>query len=148
MSNQLNQLRSKRLKRINLYIYTKNKAPDDPPEMGSALVNEITFELITFFTTRKFKIDEELLVCYEKNGIKIQDRILLSHLHEQISSGRVMSAIPTEENPFPSRKFYRCFATVLERKELAGPTPVTETESAKQASVEPIIAENIVPEAA
>jgi hypothetical protein len=27
-----------------------------------------------------------------------------------------MNALPTEENPFPARKFYRCFSKVLELK--------------------------------
>ena len=113
----------RRLKRVALKITSKL----NPNRLihGYALVNELAGKMFTFFCTEKFALDEELQVQLHFGGHDLTYRILMSHLHEQISSGRIMNSLPTEENPFPARKFYRCFAKVLELQGMDGETPVT-----------------------
>lgn len=108
----------RRLKRVALKISLKNQP--DRNVNGYALVNELSGPMFTFFCTEKFALDEELEVKLHFGGHDLTYKILMSHLHEQISSGRIMNAVPTEENPFPARKFYRCFAKVLELKDMEG----------------------------
>jgi hypothetical protein len=119
----------RRLKRVALKISTKFKP--DRCFSGYALVNELNGPLFTFFCTEKFALDEELEVQLHFGGHDLTYKIHMSHLHEQISSGRIMNALPTEENPFPARKFYRCFAKVLELQGMDGveaeTAPQTET---------------------
>jgi hypothetical protein len=115
----------RRLKRVALKISTKLKP--DRTFNGYALVNELSGNLFTFFCTEKFALDEELEVQLHFGGHDLTYRILMSHLHEQISSGRIMNALPSEQNPFPARKFYRCFAKVLELQGMDGVEPGTET---------------------
>ncbi len=115
----------RRLKRVALKISTKLKP--DRTFNGYALVNELSGNLFTFFCTEKFALDEELEVQLHFGGHDLTYRILMSHLHEQISSGRIMNALPSEQNPFPARKFYRCFAKVLELQGMDGVVPGTET---------------------
>lgn len=113
------------MKRVALKISTKLKP--DRTFNGYALVNELSGNLFTFFCTEKFALDEELEVQLHFGGHDLTYRILMSHLHEQISSGRIMNALPSEQNPFPARKFYRCFAKVLELQGMDGVVPGTET---------------------
>ncbi len=108
----------RRLKRVSLKISTSTKP--DRIFNGYALVNELNGPMFTFFCTEKFPLDEELEVKLHFGGHDLTYRIHMSHLHEQISSGRIMNALPTEENPFPARKFYRCFAKVLELQGMDG----------------------------
>lgn len=115
----------RRLKRVALKISTKLKP--DRTFNGYALVNELSGNLFTFFCTEKFALDEELEVQLHFGGHDLTYRILMSHLHEQISSGRIMNALPSEQNPFPARKFYRCFAKILELQGMDGVVPGTET---------------------
>lgn len=115
----------RRLKRVALKITTKLKP--DRTFNGYALVNELSGNLFTFFCTEKFALDEELEVQLHFGGHDLTYKILMSHLHEQISSGRIMNALPSEQNPFPARKFYRCFAKVLELQGMDGVVPGTET---------------------
>ena len=103
-----------RLKRVEVSIISK-KHPETALN-GYALVTELNETMLSFFSTQKFKIDEELILKVQVNSDDLEFRLKMSHLHEQISSGRVMTALPTEENPFPARKFYRCFAKVIELK--------------------------------
>lgn len=115
----------RRLKRVALKITTKLKP--DRTFNGYALVNELSGNLFTFFCTEKFALEEELEVQLHFGGHDLTYKILMSHLHEQISSGRIMNALPSEQNPFPARKFYRCFAKVLELQGMDGVVPGTET---------------------
>jgi hypothetical protein len=103
-----------RLKRVAVKI----KAPKlgDREFSGHALVNELSEKMFSFFCTEKFSIDEELEIQMRFSGHDLTYRVTMSHLHEQISSGRIMNALPSEDNPFPARKFYRCFSKVLELK--------------------------------
>jgi hypothetical protein len=103
-----------RLKRVAVKI----KAPKlgDREFTGHALVNELSERMFSFFCTEKFSIDEELEIQMRFSGHDLTYRVTMSHLHEQISSGRIMNALPSEDNPFPARKFYRCFSKVLELK--------------------------------
>jgi hypothetical protein len=113
----------RRLKRVALRIRSKLK-----PETflsGYALVNELSGPLFTFFCTEKFALDEDLEVQLHFAGHDLTYKVVMSHLHEQISSGRIMNALPSAENPFPARKFYRCFARVLELKDLDGHAETT-----------------------
>ena len=108
----------RRLKRVALKISSKLKP--DHSISGYALVNELNGPMFTFFCTEKFALDEELEIHLHFGGHDLTYKILMSHLHEQISSGRIMNALPTEENPFPARKFYRCFARILELQGMDG----------------------------
>ena len=104
----------RRLKRVALKIQSKMH----PEEVltGYALMTELNGEMLSFFSTRKFLIDEHILIHMKLGDDELDFQLQMSHLHEQISSGRIMTSIPTEEHPFPARKFYRCFAKVLELK--------------------------------
>jgi len=103
-----------RLKRVALRIRTP-KVPDRE-FTGYALVNELNEKVFSFFCTEKFSIEDELEIEMKFSGHDLCYRVTMSHLHEQISSGRIMNALPSPENPFPARKFYRCFSKVLEMK--------------------------------
>jgi hypothetical protein len=72
--------------------------------------------MLSFFSMQKFQIDEALTIRMIVDSQELEFHLRMSHLHEQISSGRVMTALPTEACPFPARKFYRCFAQVIEVK--------------------------------
>ena len=103
-----------RLKRVALRIRTP-KVPDRE-FTGYALVNELNERVFSFFCTEKFSLEDELEIEMKFSGHDLCYRVAMSHLHEQISSGRIMNALPSAENPFPARKFYRCFSKVLEMK--------------------------------
>ena len=120
----------RRLKRINLAIRMK-KNPEHLAT-GYALINELGSPLFSFFCTEKYAVDEELILDLTVWGKALQYEVTMSHLHEQISSGRIMSALPSDDEPFPVRKFYRCFAKIVVNPlEKTTPesteTPVTET---------------------
>jgi len=109
------------LKRVALKIKTAKTG--DREIAGYALINELNEKLFSFFCTEKFSIDEPMEIQMNFSGHELTYKVVMSHLHEQISSGRIMNALPTEENPFPARKFYRCFSKVLELKGMeASPT--------------------------
>ena len=103
-----------RLKRVALKVRT-TKSPARESS-GYALVNELNEKIFSFFCPEKFPIDEELEIEMKFSGHELTYRVVMTHLHEQISSGRIMTGVPTEENPFPARKYYRCFSNVLELK--------------------------------
>jgi hypothetical protein len=111
----------RRLKRVLVKI--KSPKCGEREFTGHALINELNETMFSFFCTEKFSIDEELEICVNFSGQELTYRVLMSHLHEQISSGRIMNAIPSEENPFPARKFYRCFSKVLELKGMKAAEP-------------------------
>ena len=104
-----------RLKRLAVSIVTKHH-PEDILS-GYALVTELNDKVLSFFSTQKFMLDEILTVRMFVDSDEMEFKVRMSHHHEQISSGRIMNAIPTAENPFPARKFYRCFAQVMEVKQ-------------------------------
>ncbi len=126
------------LKRVPITIQYKNK-----PEMkvpGYALSHEILPDHLSFFAAQKFPVDEELVVYFSENGEEKNMNVILRNMHEQISSGRVMTAVPSEEDPFPARKFYRCYTTVLNAVENAGSETEAEPqmETAPEAAAEPV----------
>ena len=131
-----------RLKRVAVKI----KAPKlgDREFTGHALVNELNEKMFSFFCTEKFSIDEELEVQVRFSGHDLTYRVTMSHLHEQISSGRIMNALPSEENPFPARKFYRCFSKVLELKGMEKLEDAGNSEAKESPGTEPT--ENSTPE--
>jgi hypothetical protein len=99
------------LKRVPITIQHKKN-----PEIkvsGYALAHEILDDQVSFFATQKFPVDEELIVCYSENGNEQCLNVVLRNMHEQISSGRVMTSVPSENDPFPARKFYRCYTVAL-----------------------------------
>jgi hypothetical protein len=131
----------RRLKRVALKITSKLRP--NCTYSGYALVNELNEQMFSFFSTEKFGLDEELEVHMLFGGHELTYRIHMSHLHEQISSGRIMNALPTPEHPFPARKFYRCFAKVLELNGLDGMmepsenvTPITAAPTPENATTE------------
>jgi hypothetical protein len=117
MSGSLNEFYNqgdRRLKRVGLIIRSKKHPGVELP--GYALMTELNEEMLSFFSAQKFLVDEGLTINMQVGPDELEFQLRLSHLHEQISSGRIMTQIPTEEHPFPARKFYRCFAKVLEVK--------------------------------
>jgi hypothetical protein len=131
-----------RLKRVAVKI----KAPKlgDREFTGHALVNELSEKMFSFFCTEKFSIDEELEIQVRFSGHDLTYRVTMSHLHEQISSGRIMNALPSEDNPFPARKFYRCFSKVLELKGMERTEDTGNSEAKETAGAE--LTENTVQE--
>lgn len=105
---------------------------------GYALINELNEKLFSFFCTEKFPIDEELEIEMKFSGHALTYKVVMTHLHEQISSGRIMTGLPTAENPFPARKYYRCFSNVLELKgmEKDGPSVITQPKATDPTPVE------------
>lgn len=100
-----------KLKRVSVTIQYKNN-PENVVS-GYALSHEILPEQVSFFAAQKFPVDEELTVTYQLRGEKKSYDVRMTNIHEQISSGRIMTAVPTEDNPFPARKFYRCYTSVI-----------------------------------
>ena len=116
-------IKVRRLKRITLTI--RNKKFPNQVAYGQAVVQDIGRELFYFFTTQKFLLEEDLEVSCEHYGEKYVFILNLHHIHEEISSGRIMNAIPEEGKPFPAIVFYRCFAKVKSRKVLEAPVAAT-----------------------
>ncbi len=108
----------RRLKRVALQI--RSKLNPNALLEGYALVNELNENLFAFFCTSKFAVDEELVVTLNLSGNVISYNVKMSHFHEQISSGRVMKSLPTEETPFTGQKFYRCFGKVIQPQAATG----------------------------
>lgn len=125
------------LKRVSVTIQYKNH-PENLVS-GYALSHEILPGQVSFFAAQKFPVDEELTVFYQLKGEKKSVDVRMKHMHEQISSGRIMNALPTEQNPFPARKFYRCYTTALTAEGAAKTTDETKTQEAPVAS-EPVVA--------
>ena len=107
-------------------------------------MNELSEKMFSFFCTEKFSIDEELEIQVRFSGHDLTYRVTMSHLHEQISSGRIMNALPSEDNPFPARKFYRCFSKVLELKGMERTEDTGNSEAKETAGAE--LTENTVQE--
>ncbi len=122
-------IKGKRLKRISLNI--RNAKHPEWSATGQAVVQDVGVERFYFFASQKFNLDEEFEITCEYEGERILFLITIDHIHEQISSGKIMSALPTEGLPFPTRKFYRCFAKVKFRKVLSGPRSIVNDEHAK-----------------
>ncbi len=130
-------VRGAQLKRVSVTIQYK-KHPETVVH-GYALIHEILSNQVSFFSTQKLPVDEELLVAFHQNGENKLVTVMVNHMNEQISSGKIMNALPCEENPFPARKFYRCYtsvvgaaaATIQETTE----TPQTETAPAEEIPV-------------
>jgi hypothetical protein len=110
------------MKRIGISI--KSCKHPENQVMGSALINEVKSDSISFFASQKFQADEELEIVCELNGEKILYQVVMKQLHEQISSGRIMTAVPSAEHPFPARTFYRCFAKVNSVITMNGPQEI------------------------
>ncbi len=127
-----------RLKRVAVSII--NKREPETVLNGYALVSELNETLLSFFSTQKFKIDEELTLCTRVHSEELEYQLRFSHLLEQISSGRVMTMLPSEEHPFPARKFYRCYAKVLSLKRDG--KPVHSEEPGQLATVSNITSES------
>jgi len=119
------------MKRIALSIQSE-KHPDTI-FLGYALSNEVTDGALNFFSSMKFQPDEKLEIKIAQGAEPATYRVSMTHLHEQISSGKIMNTIPDEEHPYPARTFYRCYAKVLE-KISAETTPETETAPAAPTS--------------
>ncbi|MBS1958674.1 MAG: hypothetical protein JST80_04300 [Bdellovibrionales bacterium] len=80
--------------------------------IGYALLHELDPKRLSFFSSQKFPVDDELTVDVDYFGQKARFKILVTGIHEQISSGRVMNSIPSEDNPSTIRKFYRSYGSV------------------------------------
>ena len=140
------------LKRVSVTIQFKNH-PENTVN-GYALSHEILPNQVSFFAAQKFPVDEELNVFYTVNGEKKSLTVTMKSMHEQISSGRIMNGIPSEENPFPARKFYRCYTSVVgaaaaaatdtntDEKPSEAPAPV---EVAAEAPMEAAPAAEVIP---
>ena len=122
-----------RLKRVALKIRIPRRGNHECS--GYALINELNEKVFSFLCTEKFTIDEELEIEMKFSGHDLTYRVLMTHLHEQISSGRIMNDLPSEGNPFPARKFYRCFSKVIELKGMEKFTESTDTQAAGEAPV-------------
>ena len=96
------------MKRVSLSI--KTKSHPNTLCLGYALTTELTDNLCTFFSTQKFPIDEELEITTHLNGETQVFHVILRTLREEISSGKIMNALPDEDHPFPARTFYKCYA--------------------------------------
>jgi len=134
------------LKRVALKIVSKFHP--EQPHSGYALVNELNEQTFSFFCTEKFSLDEELEVHMHFGGHELTYKVQMNHLHEQISSGRIMNALPTAENPFPARKFYRCFGKVLELQGMDGVTDQSNPEGTQQPEAVPTATEESSAQAA
>ncbi len=98
------------LRRINITI--RSKRNPDANIAGYMVLHELSNEILSFFSTKKFKHEEELEVYAEIHGSNKKYETELIGCHEQISSGRVMTSLPEEGQALPTRTFYRCFAKV------------------------------------
>jgi hypothetical protein len=132
VDNKKIALEGYKLKRVSITIQYKNN-PENVVS-GYALTHEILANQISFFAAQKFPVDEELTVFYQLKGEKKSLDVRMKHMHEQISSGRVMNALPTEENPFPARKFYRCYTSAVSAEGLTKTTTETTTQNAAATS--------------
>ena len=118
------------MKRIAVSII--NQKHPEVVYLGYALSNEISETAVNFFSTVKFRPDEELEVRVDRDGDVSRYSVVMTQLHEQISSGKIMNAVPDAEHPFPARTFYRCF-TKPSTRVLA---PAVKTETATSESTE------------
>jgi hypothetical protein len=109
-TNETPRMEGTRLKRVSLVI--KNKKYPGHSFVGYSLLHEFHPKRLSFFTDHKFPVDDILEVEVDFFGTKAKLRVLMVSVHEHISSSRVMTSIPTEANPCPIRKFYRCYAAV------------------------------------
>ncbi len=96
------------MKRVSLSI--KSRSHPDVLCIGYALTTELTEGLMTFFSTQKFPIDEELEITTHLQGKVKVFHVIMKTLREEISSGKIMNALPDENSPFPARTFYKCYA--------------------------------------
>lgn len=129
--------RNQHLKRVSLLIQSK-KYPGQT-FVGYALLHEFNPKRLSFFSAQKFPVDDELEVEVDYFGTRAQLKGLMASIHEQISSGRVMNAVPDAENPFPVRKFYRCYAVITALKGLLPGMAAPEGEApGASASADPV----------
>ncbi len=122
------------LKRVPITIQYKNKP--ETKVSGYALSHEILPNQVSFFAAQKFPVDEELIVFFTENGEQQSMNVILRNMHEQISSGRVMNALPTEDDPFPARKFYRCYTTINDAANTANDLKTSEENPTETPEVE------------
>ena len=101
------------MKRVSVQI----QITKDPETLlhGSALYQDLGEKRIAFFMTQKLPDEETVRITYTLHGNEIVYEAVTTQIQEQISSGRVMTSMPTEENPFPAVKFFRYFANVISR---------------------------------
>ena len=133
--------RGQHLKRVSLLIHSKKYPNQD--YIGYALLHEFDPKRLSFFSSQKFPVDDELVIDVDYFGQKAHFKVLVTGIHEQISSGRVMNAIPSEDNPSTVRKFYRSYGSV---SGLEGLLPgMTDANSSTAATGAPALA--AVPEA-
>jgi len=102
--------RGQHLKRVSLLIHSKTYPNQD--FIGYALLHEFDRKRLSFFTAQKFPVDDELTFDVDYFGQKAHFKLLVTGIHEQISSGRIMNVVPNDENPFHVRKFYRTYGSV------------------------------------
>jgi hypothetical protein len=121
------------MKRVTLTIHSE-KQPD-VIYMAYALSNEVNDASLNFFSTVKFQPEEELEIRVDYGQEPVRYHVVMTHLHEQISSGKIMTSIPDEAHPYPGRTFYRCFTKVKEK--VAGMTPVEEVPAETPATEAP-----------
>jgi hypothetical protein len=122
-----------RLKRVSLVISSR-KHPGQT-FVGYALLHEFDPRRMSFFTAHKFPVDDEIEIQTDFFGSRAVAKAIMTNIHEQISSGRVMNAVPDESNPFPVRKFYRCFAEI---RSLHGALPGMHSVSSETSPGEPL----------
>jgi hypothetical protein len=128
-----------RLKRIKLTITSDQRPGVIFP--GYLLLSEVNSKRLSFFCSFKFSIDEKIRVHFRATDQVFDTEVLVTNLHEQISSGKIMSSLPAEGQPFPARTFYRCFAKVLEAATGENVTPIlSAAPEAPKESTEPTAA--------
>lgn len=104
-----------RLKRVSLKIVSKKRPSESNP--AYVLVADVDRgPILSFFSSKKYMEDETLEVSAWIKGKHRTFEVQMKACHEQISSGRVMTGIPTLHEPLPNLTFYRCYAKVLSEK--------------------------------
>jgi hypothetical protein len=136
------------MKRIALSIHS-HKHPDII-FLGYALSNEVGPQSVSFFSTVKFQPDEELEIRVEQHGEVMRYHVTMTQLHEQISSGRIMNAVPDADHPYPARTFYRCYTRVREvvGSETTVPEAVVESAPEAPAAIAEVAPVDDLPQAA
>jgi hypothetical protein len=126
------------VKRIAIKIRSKKNPEEVTP--GYLLLHELGAGLFSFFSTKKYNQAEQLTVHAVIDGEAKDFQLKLSNCHEQISSGRIMTDVPQEGQPFPTRTFYRCFAKPIEFA-ATGPKLVEQPAEAPTAIIAKVVAE-------
>ena len=100
------------------------------------ILHELGNQTFSFFSTKKFRHEEELEVFLENHGDKKKYELEMNQCHEQISSGRIMTSLPQDGQALPTRTFYRCFANIISLVAIEPPV----TEGAEAPVVEAVVA--------